>query len=516
MPDALGINYRLEIEVLTPLHIGSGVTLKQGFDFEVSNGLTYRLNEDIILADKWPSDPAQQRLYLNQPLANLLETGDYRAHPEYFRYTLRGAPAMKEIREAIRDVQGRPYIPGSSLKGALRTALLRGLTSKQVFQRGDFGPSEDPREAKAAASRLEKSLLGRDPNRDVLRAIQMSDSSPVSTAALTLQQVQMVPGLNIDVEAIQRGTRLTATLRIDTWLLQQSGQRGLEWTQQVTDYTRRITEVAQHIAIRRLQHEWQYHANRKDAAVATFYDKLFQEANSDAWPKDEFFLQVGFATGWRAKTVLGGLSDEDPLLEQIVHDFNLDRGGGGQSRGYTCGEPFPKARHLAWVGNAPALPLGWLLVTVVQDGQEVAVSDWQSKISEAIVSVSIDHQTIVGPQAQTQSETSQEAEAAPLTQAVVTPQETIAPAARPAPKPLIVSFEEIPQIGDRFMGEVFSQEGRALELFVPGLDDTVAAAYIAPENNPSSKRYREGDKVVCEVIGLKQIGRIWQVLCRKG
>ncbi len=366
MPEALGMNYRLEIEVLTPLHIGSGVTLKQGFDFAVHDNLTYRLNEDVILTDKWPDDPGQQRIFLNQPLASLLEVGDFRAHPEYFRYTLRGAPAMKEIRECIRDVHGRPYIPGSSLKGALRTALLRALTHKRVFQRGDFGPSGGPSEAKEAAKGLEQGLLGRDPNRDVLRAIHVSDSDALSTAALTLQRVQMVPKLHVDVEAIPRGARLTAALRIDTWLLAQSGQRGLEWSEQVVRYVRRIAEVAQFIAVRRLQHEWQYHANRKEVAAAAFYGKLFEEANSDAWPKNEFLIQVGFATGWRAKTVLGGLSDDDPLLERIVHDFNLDRGGGKQSRGYTRGQPFPKARHLAWVGDKPALPLGWLRVRVVR------------------------------------------------------------------------------------------------------------------------------------------------------
>ncbi len=365
MPEALGINYRLEIEVLTPLHIGSGVTLKQDFDFAVHNGTTYRLNEDVILTDRWPEDTAQQRIFLNQPLANLLESGDYRAHPEYFRYTLRGTPALREIRECIRDAQGRPYIPGSSLKGALRTALLRGLTDRRTFQRGDFGPADGPKEAKQAAQRLEQETLGRDPNRDVLRAIQVSDSSAVSTAALTLQRVQMVPKLNIDVEAIQRGTRLTANLRIDTWLLKQRGQRGLDWSEESVKYTRRIIEVAQFIAVRRLQHELQYHANRKDAAAATFYGKLFEEANSDAWPKDEFLIQVGFATGWRAKTVLGGLSNDDPLLERIVRDFNLDRGGGKQSRGYTRRQPFPKARHLAWVGDKPELPMGWLRVRVV-------------------------------------------------------------------------------------------------------------------------------------------------------
>ena len=149
MRDRLGTNYTLDIEVLSPLHVGSGRKLIKGFDFAVSGGMTYRLNEDAILADRWPDDPALQRKFLGQPLSELLESGDFRAPPEYFRYTLRGEPAMREILECIRTPSGEPYLPGSSLKGALRTALLRAASdsAKVIFKLSDFGPAGGTRQA---------------------------------------------------------------------------------------------------------------------------------------------------------------------------------------------------------------------------------------------------------------------------------------------------------------------------------------------------------------------------------
>ncbi len=371
MLDRLGINYRLDIEVLTPLHIGNGVVLKQDFDFAVANAQVYRLNENAILEDRWPADIAHQQAFLNQPLADLLEAGDYRTHPEYFRYTLRGQPALREIREAIKDAQGRPYLPGSSIKGALRTAILRSLTDKKVFRRDDFGPAGSTAQAKKAGDHLESAELGRDPNRDILRALQVSDSRAAATAALSLQRVQMVPKLNIDVEAIARGTRLTASLRIDSWLLEAQAERQRRdsvWSEAAIKRIQAVGRVAQSIAQRRLKHEFEYHVARKDMAAMTFYGKLLEEATGAAWPKNEFLLQIGFAAGWRAKTVTGGLADDDPLLEMLVHDFQLDRGGGRRSRGYTRGQAFPKARHLAWVGGNPALPMGWVRVRMVKLG----------------------------------------------------------------------------------------------------------------------------------------------------
>ena len=366
MSDRLGVNYTLDIEVLSPLHVGSGRKLIAGFDFAVSGGMTYRLNEEAILAERWPDDPALQKKLVGQPLAELLEPGDYKAHPEYFRYILRGEPAMREIVECIRDVSGQPYVPGSSLKGALRTAMLRAASedAKVVFKRSDFGPGGGPREAKQAGQRLEQEAFGDDPNHDIMRAVIVGDTQPAPTTALTLQRIQMVPQLQIDAEAIARGTRLVAPLRVDTWLLGRK-EPELDWSPRMRQIVSHVAQSAQFVARSRIAHEYEYHSRRGDTPAANFYAHLAEQVSTN-WPKDEFLIQVGFATGWRAKTVLGGLEDTDPLLEQVVHDFDLDRGGGKKSRGYVRGQPFPKARHLAWVGGNPALPMGWLRVRMIE------------------------------------------------------------------------------------------------------------------------------------------------------
>ena len=46
------------------------------------------------------------------------------------------SPETTDIREAVKSTDNRPYIPGSSIKGALRTALLSELIVKDnnVFQ----------------------------------------------------------------------------------------------------------------------------------------------------------------------------------------------------------------------------------------------------------------------------------------------------------------------------------------------------------------------------------------------
>ncbi|HEY4722614.1 MAG TPA: hypothetical protein VII92_12250, partial [Anaerolineae bacterium] len=155
---------------------------------------------------------------------------------------------------------------------------------------------------------------------------------------------------------------LQGEIHIDTWLLKQTE---MPWGERARDLVQRLPAAAMLIARRRVLQEFEYHRKRGDAAAATFYGKLGEEIASPQWPKNQFIVQVGFATGWRSKSVLGNLPDESELLEQVVHDFQLDRGG-GRGRGYVRGQPFPKARHLAYVGGHPALPMGWLRVRMVE------------------------------------------------------------------------------------------------------------------------------------------------------
>ncbi len=117
--------YSITLHTLTPLHIGDGVELHQDFDFAVFRGRTYRLNEDaILLAKPAALHPGRDGHY--PAPGKLLQESDYQ-NADLFRYVLSGAPRSRQVdarmKSFIKDVYDRPYIPGSSLKGALRTAL---------------------------------------------------------------------------------------------------------------------------------------------------------------------------------------------------------------------------------------------------------------------------------------------------------------------------------------------------------------------------------------------------------
>ena len=62
---------------------------------------------------------------------DLLNPADFHADSGLFRYVLEGTPRSEAegavLREQIKTPFGKPYLPGSSLKGALRTALAAGI-----------------------------------------------------------------------------------------------------------------------------------------------------------------------------------------------------------------------------------------------------------------------------------------------------------------------------------------------------------------------------------------------------
>lgn len=365
-------NYRLDVEVLSPLHIGSGVTLRRGFEYMTQGPTTYRLNDRAILDERWPDDETEQRKLLAGQLADLLVGVDLAKHPEYVLYRYRGVPTLGEIREHIRDVYGQPYLPGSSLKGALRTAITRTIiegVDKVVLKRSDIGPAmrdeRDTRAAKQADDRIEARFAGADPYHDLFRALAVGDSEPAPADALTLQKIQVVPGLEVDVEALRAGTHLCVPLRVDTYLLKKVGEQ-LGFQKGAISAVGAFVKAVQFTSADRIRQEMRYHVARAQVHPLGFYQQLKLMMEQPGFDKTSCLVQVGFATGWRSKSVLGNLGNTDPLLEQVVHDFHLDRGGNDAAGGYESGQDFPVARHLAYRGDTPAEPLGWLKLSATR------------------------------------------------------------------------------------------------------------------------------------------------------
>jgi CRISPR-associated protein Csm5 len=131
-------NKDVQITLLSPVHIGAGgdKNWHRGADFVHHNGCIYVLNQ----RDTWLSlYETHQNRYLslmsegnfNALEKLLIDELDLDALATYiFDYT--NTLNAKEIKTVMRDGNNDPYIPGSSIKGAIASALFHALYKSEM------------------------------------------------------------------------------------------------------------------------------------------------------------------------------------------------------------------------------------------------------------------------------------------------------------------------------------------------------------------------------------------------
>ena len=359
--------YDLTVSVLTPLHIGTGKELLNQYDYAIKNGRTWRLNETALLDAQDVEDADMAAKLARTPPAELLETRDYPPDSGLFRYVLRGTPrSMAEgaqLREQIKDVFDRPYLPGSSLKGALRTAL-----AWNVWQQEQMRPEINKigRRRQWAARTYEQEIFGRDPNRDFMRALQVSDSAPVDADQLLLLNARVMNRRGsldapIEMEAIAPDTQFRLTLKVDDALFSEwavgNGLR-LNGEELLADVPRAVQNHS--LTLARREFTW-FEKISSARQIAGFYQQLVGSRPGAR----RFLVSLGWGTGWQSKTFGSHLQDHPDLMERLVHDFRLARGRRQQ------GDPFPKSRRVVVQisrdrqgrpEEKPVAPWGWCLV----------------------------------------------------------------------------------------------------------------------------------------------------------
>ncbi|HXF69996.1 MAG TPA: type III-A CRISPR-associated RAMP protein Csm5 [Thermoflexus sp.] len=361
--------YSAKATLLTPLHIGSGRELLNEYDYAVYGGRTWRLNEEAILEAQKVDDPKVLEQLMRTPPAQLLKPSDFQEGSPFFRYVIRGVPRSQaqgaQLREQWKDPHDRPYLPGTSLKGALRTALGWYAWAELGLRPERTRLNRNPR---FAAQEYERAIFGPDPNHDLMRALHVSDSAPVGTDRLILINARVLHrngrmASPIELEAIAPETVFHFTIKLDLALFSEWAQRhrlkirGEEWLRNLPDI------VNQHAAQRlKEEREW-FNGVRGAERVRDFYQQM-------GIPKQGFLLQVGWGTGWDDKTFGSRLRADPAFLEGILRP--PQQGGYGIARGRRQpGDPFPKSRRVvvqvrrAPDGRAveqPAAPLGWMWI----------------------------------------------------------------------------------------------------------------------------------------------------------
>jgi CRISPR-associated protein Csm5 len=354
---------------LTPLHIGSGTLLLKDYDYAIYGNATWRINQEALLEAQNVADPGLADKLAQTPPAQLLQPGDYTLDSPFVRYRLAGQPRSKEagakLQEQLKTVQDEVYLPGSSLKGAIRTALAWHGWAEQGLKPNK---SELERSPKFAGRRLEKQIMGPDPNHDLLRALQVSDSAPAGKERLLVLNAQVVSraglGSPIELEAVQPDTPFRLTLKVDRVLFSRWAKNNRLQLGGSPAWLAELPQLIQGHTQQRLKSELAWYKDRPGAEQsAGFYRQLLQAT----LPAGSCLLQVGWGTGWGGKTFGSHLQADPALMEYLIGEYRLARGK------RQAGDPFPKSRRsvvrvvkdkTGKVQQRPSLPLGWVLLEI--------------------------------------------------------------------------------------------------------------------------------------------------------
>ncbi|TZE81600.1 type III-A CRISPR-associated RAMP protein Csm5 [Calorimonas adulescens] len=246
--------YNIKLTTLSPVHIGGSNEEITSSGYFYNNGnlyiidlykLAYRLNE-LGLWEKYSEagTPSisdflnKNRNRLDANIIDFVKSISRRVLPSYYRNFSEG----NVIKENIIDMlENRPFIPGSSLKGALRTAILNtmwGYDDNRLKLNNGFDVNNS---SNFMQNILRTSVYGYSPsaNTDIFKAVKVSDlfSNDENISAIyrvdtvnktsTGRYSREIVGYEIYRECIKPNVTFAGTLIIDEYTAKKLNVRGI-------------------------------------------------------------------------------------------------------------------------------------------------------------------------------------------------------------------------------------------------------------------------------------------------
>ncbi|WP_028325143.1 RAMP superfamily CRISPR-associated protein [Desulfatirhabdium butyrativorans] len=369
-----------KVTLLTPLHLGDGIKLQANVDY-ISRNRTIDVIDFDGLAEQLADTPqAINDLSKNIRLDQVIRDYSLSVQP---MYTMKctSAAIPKEIRSFLKNAYGEPYLAGSSLKGAIHTALWTGLDQTNLPSPKAASESDYKKGFKKSA----ENLGGRDPYHMFIRPLQISDSNGIAPqTAIACEEIKFFnlqqgdqPGwkdfggrntkndfrqtTGMHVETLRTNTILILQAHIDPLLAKDTIRHaaGITRSEDVADFKRMAARIGKHsrrIAERERAFFDRYTPDTRD--VVRFYENLINQMDETAKKAGAFIIRLAWGSGWRGMTG-DWIADEDMAFMRENGYVKLGKAGVNV---------FPKTRRLAIdpKTGTPSLPLGWVLVEPVE------------------------------------------------------------------------------------------------------------------------------------------------------
>lgn len=375
--------WTVQLTTLSPLFIGSGKTLSPYSDFiQEGNTLIYLDQKKIeaVISDK----PELIDAYVKEIRRNMENTRANVSLKDFITTRLKlslesvtkqkrrlvGTIGRQQLRQFI-STAGRPFIPGSSLKGAFRTAVLYDwLTNDNVgkkilaefihfIEKCDSNDKKEREDAKEKIQdiNIELKCFG-NISEDPFRFLHIADSNCIESTALQACQVERVSIENDKSKYIPQpaeclGEKTNASFRITVQKPNQNTKFPFLDKMEISELLKKANAFYKEAIWRELD---ELDGNKRFSSLFSFYEKL--EKQIDGLNPNEAILRLGGGKTFFENSV--GLAIDDYDSGDHLETFLLAIKMPKYKKGF-----FPKTRTVVMENNNPFRPLGWIKLTII-------------------------------------------------------------------------------------------------------------------------------------------------------
>jgi CRISPR-associated protein Csm5 len=377
----------ISIETLTPVHVGSGKIFKNTLDcLDFPQETVWAILDENkamkLIGEKqlnqWVSciENGKSVLDLIKTRKPKLIASDVAQRVLEKANSSHDAMDTHEIREQIHTHNSIPYLPGSSIKGSMRTALF----NSELLKKGSVLQQEITNfKGKFSDKNISQKMMGKDPNHDPLRFLQITDVHFHKTKAWVTGSYnnnhwekkrfkQWTEA--IDAKQIAFGKLTVGGVRFDALKYNKNAEFKFKNLEDLSS-EKSLFSCINAYSLQQIQNEinWaESKGNFQDSASTENYiDNLYILKNKiEALAETECILRMGYGTGLNNMT--GGWQQKI-MSKELYSNWKLKT---IKSSNYIDLD-FPKTRRMLEGG----IPLGYIKISVLQEGkiQDLSLSE---------------------------------------------------------------------------------------------------------------------------------------------
>jgi len=374
----LGEKIPCSIEVLTPVHVGSGVKLAEGIDFV----------KDISSVQIVPQAELLHYLENNKDEMDRFINGNYKLNslnriPDGKRYNI-SLGRTSEINEFERNGNGKPYIPGSSIKGAIRTILVKKRFDELTTdERNELLRSVTSNRKEWASEPIVKQLSGENSNNNLMRILEVFDAEFEELELNKILILSLTNELGTSYGWKQLWNRQNTTdpnkashlfaetlpiqskgyfsIALNSFLLNDStAANTLQFKEGSLTEIKNLVSTINSYSKEKLEKEKKFFSKLKSpkqlASLVNEINNLCNELNklldSQNPSTDEFIMRISWGSGWKGMT---GDYLDDNWLNNFRRKYQLGK------RDFPI---FPKTRRIVLEDDTPKYLTGWIKVKI--------------------------------------------------------------------------------------------------------------------------------------------------------